>query len=112
MEKAKYVLGQRLYTTKSCLVGRGKVTEIIRIENKEGTSVKYVIEDAVGRKKQVTEGQEGVFTNLAEAKALALQDLQALEKNIKEQLDNLTDKVMDKVDKEQIAHLKKQQKKK
>jgi len=104
-------IGQRVYTSKNCQIGRWIVEEIITREVKNGKVVEYVLMDDIGRKIKIGVGDRVLFDNLAEAIALGLQQLQIIEKTTREELEAMTDKVIDKRVKEHQQKLKENKKK-
>lgn len=109
--EAKYKIRDRFYTANSCRIGRWTVEEVIKIENKEGSRIEYVIADGIGRTKKIAENTVPTFNTLAEAKIKALQDLQALEKQLRQELETMTDKSIDAEVKKQLKHIAEKDKK-
>lgn len=105
-------IGQTVYTSKNCSVGRWVVDEIISRKTKNSEFIEYILMDGIGRKVKVQAGERILLDNLAEAVVLALQELQVLEKNIRTQLETMTDQSIDKAIKEQQKAVNEKNKKK
>lgn len=97
MEEQKFLLGQTVYSAQEFRLGRYIVKEFVTKETEEGITEQVVVEDATGRKKcySVEDIESSFFATLAEAKELALQNLEVLVKSLREQLTNVTDKTFD-----------------
>ena len=116
MKEAKYAISQEFYITENWSFTRAKVISINKIEEVNATQIKYKLRDVTGKEYVLTEKEidERTSKSFDKAKELALQNLDALFKNLRGKVVATTKKKFDdevkKFQKEQKVKAKKKKK--
>lgn len=102
-----FELGQTVYFVNKERIGRYVIVEFVTKEAKDKVVKQIIVEDPTGRQTVFTpeEADEHLFFDINVAKELALQNWQIITKQVREGLENFSDKVID----DAVAEFKKKQ---
>ena len=106
----KFNIGQYVYTARDYKIGRYKIDKILFVKEKDEESVQYIVLDPTGKTESFYEKQ--LLASFDQAKNLALQNWNVIDKQMRLELETFKESNFDKIEKDAKKKSKQNKKKK